>query len=393
MLGSSLGRGLLVADLNRDGHLDVVIVEWTNVSHVYLNDGGQISGHYHHLRILAQQPCEADATRLCDALDARVSVFDAHGRLLGHSQSGSVTHFLGQSENVVHFGLGNATVAAVVRVHWPRYNYTGVYTNVSADQLLRVRAYDRPGVVRTVSGRLQIRAIAVWPPYVELVPDGADGLYRLRLDPAAADRLAAAPSGALRATLHYEAWIAPEPSTIHRGAVELVLVRGTGGLGPTPMLPPPPPWTVPDLPAPSTPALWPVLPPLASTTAATRTSAWADVSSTHVGGTASSAWHAASSPPATATATATADSGGLMDTSASGFVSTIVISGIAAALGALVLGFGLYLVIRRRLRAPAKRTFRPLQEEIEMSTGDAAVGHEAPSVSLDDADAGPDEDA
>lgn len=108
LLDTEPGMGLAVVDYDVDGDQDIVIVRNGRTPLLYRNDGGVTLGEY--LRVRAR------GTRgNRDALGAVVRVtVDGRERV---AEISSVSHFLGQSERVAHFGLGSSATARTARVH------------------------------------------------------------------------------------------------------------------------------------------------------------------------------------------------------------------------------------------------------------------------------------
>lgn len=106
------GQGLLVFDYDEDGDLDVFVMFNAGQPVLYRND---YVGVNRHLRI---RLTGSSSNR--DAYGARVRVWDT---LVGAPQVRSVganTHYLGQSERTLHFGLGpGAATVAKVEIDWP----------------------------------------------------------------------------------------------------------------------------------------------------------------------------------------------------------------------------------------------------------------------------------
>jgi hypothetical protein len=105
------GKGLLVFDYDDDGDLDLFVVNNSGEPKLYRNDGGSRNGW---LRVRA-----VGTISNRDGLGAHVIVQSETGACQVR-EIGSVSHFLGQSERVAHFGLGPGTgpVPRVV-VWWP----------------------------------------------------------------------------------------------------------------------------------------------------------------------------------------------------------------------------------------------------------------------------------
>ena len=125
------GKGLLVADYDSDGDLDLFIVNNGGSPHLYRNDLSNGNGW---LRIRTEGQVSNREGR-----GARVRVQVAPGGPWQIREMGTSTHFLGQSENVAHFGLGpgSAPVAAV-EVTWPS-GLTSQRSNVDRNSTLLVR--------------------------------------------------------------------------------------------------------------------------------------------------------------------------------------------------------------------------------------------------------------
>lgn len=128
--GEADGKGLAVFDLEGDGDLDVFVVNNGAAPALYRNDGGDAN---HWLRVRAQG---ADSNR--DGLGAVVTVRVDDDGPVQRREIGVSTHFLGQSERVAHFGLGDATSVAELTVHFPATGRTVTRTDVPADEVLTV---------------------------------------------------------------------------------------------------------------------------------------------------------------------------------------------------------------------------------------------------------------
>lgn len=108
LLDTEPGMGLAVLDYDLDGDQDIVIVRNGKTPLLYRNDGGVAQGEY--LRVRAR------GTRgNRDGLGAVVRVVvDSRERV---AEVSSVSHFLGQSERVAHFGLGDSPDVRTATVH------------------------------------------------------------------------------------------------------------------------------------------------------------------------------------------------------------------------------------------------------------------------------------
>jgi hypothetical protein len=124
-LGS--GKALLTFDYDRDGDLDLFIVNNASGGLLYRNDDA--TGH-DWLRVQVESGAGFNA----DGLGAVVTLEADEGGPLQVRQIGASSHFLSESERVAHFGLGNH-LGAIHRltVEWPGRG-TAVYDAVPVNQ-------------------------------------------------------------------------------------------------------------------------------------------------------------------------------------------------------------------------------------------------------------------
>jgi hypothetical protein len=123
------GRGLAVVDYDSDGRLDVIVVRPGSAPVLYRN----VSEVGHWLRVVANG---TSSNR--DGLHALVTVDRGDGSEPVTQEIQSVSDFLGQSERVAHFGLGdNIDRVASVTVTFPT-GITVVREDVAVDQLLEI---------------------------------------------------------------------------------------------------------------------------------------------------------------------------------------------------------------------------------------------------------------
>ena len=136
LVNSHPTRGLVVFDYDRDGDQDVFIVRHGETPLLYRNDGGAAQGDW--LRVRAQG---TRGNRQGLGAMVRVTV-DGRTRL---AETNSVTHFLGQSEQVAHVGLGAAEQSRVATV---QVTFLGGHVvtldNVALNQELTVLEPDLP---------------------------------------------------------------------------------------------------------------------------------------------------------------------------------------------------------------------------------------------------------
>ncbi|MDE2966384.1 MAG: VCBS repeat-containing protein [Chloroflexota bacterium] len=122
------GKGLLVFDADNDGALDVLIVNNASEPLFYRN---QSRGAGSWLRVTLE-----GVTSNRQGLGAKVSVFGV-GLPEQIREAGVSTHFLGQSEDALHFGLADSQSADVV-IRWPASGLVTTLNDVPADSWIRV---------------------------------------------------------------------------------------------------------------------------------------------------------------------------------------------------------------------------------------------------------------
>jgi len=115
------GKGLVTFDYDRDGDLDVLVVNNQTGPRLYRNDGDD-PGDWLRVRLVA-----LDGNT--EALGALVRVRTVPPFRWRTREMNTVSHFLGQGERVAHFGLGETPgLVYQVAVRWPRhYNWTVTY--------------------------------------------------------------------------------------------------------------------------------------------------------------------------------------------------------------------------------------------------------------------------
>jgi hypothetical protein len=135
MTDTSQGRGLLKFDYDRDGDLDVFIVNNFQTPILYRNDGGNEAGDW--LQIDTQGTISN-----ADGVGAFITVtpdLAFPNKKLVHEITLS-SSFLSQSEPIAHFGLGlNSGLIDKVRIEWPASGIVQELFDVSPNQRLFIR--------------------------------------------------------------------------------------------------------------------------------------------------------------------------------------------------------------------------------------------------------------
>jgi len=123
------GRGVVCADYNGDGKVDIFIANVGKSPTVFTNnhDGGF---HYIAIDLVGSSANPA-------AIGSRVVVNSASGSQMQEVQLG--TWYLSQGPQTVHFGLGPDTVVTSIEIVWPGPDgVTSRLTDVTVDQRLTV---------------------------------------------------------------------------------------------------------------------------------------------------------------------------------------------------------------------------------------------------------------
>ncbi|MGF1468917.1 MAG: CRTAC1 family protein [Sandaracinaceae bacterium] len=135
LLHRGSGKGLVVFDHQADGDQDILIVVNGGPPVLYQNDGGNEAGSWLRLQLVGTASTP-------DSLGARAMVRIREGDRPIMRELNSATHFLGQSERVIHVGLGPGVErVAEVEVVWPSGRRL-VRTDVEANRTLTWREPD-----------------------------------------------------------------------------------------------------------------------------------------------------------------------------------------------------------------------------------------------------------
>jgi hypothetical protein len=122
-------RGVATADYDRDGRLDLVVVDQPGTIHLYRNVTPRAKQHWLEVRTRGTRSNR-------DGCGARVTLAARSGTQVREVFCGSVGLGSG-SDTVVHFGLATAKVATRLTIGWPS-GMKQVLRNVKADRLLTV---------------------------------------------------------------------------------------------------------------------------------------------------------------------------------------------------------------------------------------------------------------
>ena len=126
------GRGVAVADFDRDGRLDLVIQNRDRAAVLLMGRG--VSGNW----------LEVDLEGTESNRDALGAVVTSHvGDRSQARQVAGGSGYLARSSTVLHFGLGDAKAVDRLEIRWPS-GRTQVLTDVAANQRVSVREEPRP---------------------------------------------------------------------------------------------------------------------------------------------------------------------------------------------------------------------------------------------------------
>ena len=127
----SAAKGLLVLDYDRDGDLDLFVVNSAGPPQLYRNEGGNANA-WLRIRLVGEQ-----LNRF--AIGATIELTTIIGGTSQIRETGVGSHFLGQSELVAHFGLGGAArTVDKVTIRWPVTGRLAVLRDVPVNVTISV---------------------------------------------------------------------------------------------------------------------------------------------------------------------------------------------------------------------------------------------------------------
>ncbi|HND30529.1 MAG TPA: CRTAC1 family protein, partial [Myxococcota bacterium] len=125
----SMGRGLISADLDRNGSLDLVVTALDDGVHIYQSDCP--TANWLRVRLAQRGPNR-------DAIGARVELVAGGHTQVAWLHAGGTT-FASSGPAELHFGLGEATEVESIRVIWPDGHHSEVGTQPINSELLLTR--------------------------------------------------------------------------------------------------------------------------------------------------------------------------------------------------------------------------------------------------------------
>jgi hypothetical protein len=126
------GRGLLTFDYDRDGDVDFFIVNNNTTPILYRNDGGSTAGDWLQVRTVG-----VESNR--DGVGAFITVTPdlSAAQTFYVAEIDGSNNYLGQSELIAHFGLGEIDAIDQIDVEWPS-GYVQRFTDVAPNQLVTI---------------------------------------------------------------------------------------------------------------------------------------------------------------------------------------------------------------------------------------------------------------
>ena len=117
------GRGLVLFDYDRDGDIDVLVMNNSGPLRLWRNDGGNTSGNHVSITLAGRQPNRS-------AIGATVTLREGGREQTRTVRAGS--NYASQDPPVAYFGVGSAERVDEVRVRWPD-GQAGPWLHIDAD--------------------------------------------------------------------------------------------------------------------------------------------------------------------------------------------------------------------------------------------------------------------
>jgi hypothetical protein len=127
------GRALMTLDYDQDGDIDILITANNGLVALYRND---LAGPFIHW-LEVHLDTDGNPALAPDGIGSVVRA--TTGTVTQHFYMSPGATYLGQSENVAHFGLGAATIVDQLEVEWTDGSST-ILNSVAADQILTLSA-------------------------------------------------------------------------------------------------------------------------------------------------------------------------------------------------------------------------------------------------------------
>lgn len=145
------GKGLLIFDYDRDGDQDLFIVNNASTPILYRNDTPTTNKSL-------RMRFESEGKRY-DLWNAKVWVTLVEDGPVYYKETGVLTHFLGQSERTLHFGLGSDPADTIhrVEIEWPVTKQRTVYENLPRPEdtlIIEVPFEQQGGAAATILANL-----------------------------------------------------------------------------------------------------------------------------------------------------------------------------------------------------------------------------------------------
>lgn len=124
------GRGAAAADIDKDGDLDIVVAR-IGKPLLYMNNGN--SNNY--IRIKLEGNGQTNTTAIGAKAKILATIPEQEGPTWQMRQVAGITGGLGQDEQIMHFGLGSASIVDSLVIEWPASGLVEIYTDLAPNNL------------------------------------------------------------------------------------------------------------------------------------------------------------------------------------------------------------------------------------------------------------------